>query len=145
MKSSPQPGDTHQLEFVVPRDKTVPYLYPEFDESARMPEVFATGFLVGLLEWACIEALRPHLEEGEGSLGTAISASHLAPTPPGMKVTVTATCLSVTGRTCEWRVEARDERDLISEGTHSRAVVSLERFQKKLSEKVATVSPGSMR
>lgn len=89
MKSVPLPGDTHQLEFVDSSDKTVPRLYPESEEFRRMPEVFATGFLVGLLEWACVEALRPHLEDGEGSLATAINISHLAPTPPGMKVTVT--------------------------------------------------------
>lgn len=137
MKSTPQPGDTHQLEFVVSRDKTVPNLYPESDEFRRMPEVLATGYLVGLLEWACIEALRPHLEEGEGSVGTAINVNHVAATPPGMKVTVTATCWSATGRSSEWRVEAHDERDLISEGTHSRAVVTWDRFQKKLDEKAA--------
>lgn len=140
MKSVPQPGDTHQLEFVVSNDKTVPRLYPESDEFRRMPEVFATGFLVGLLEWACIEALGPHLEDGEGSLGTAINISHLAATPPGMKVTVTATCLSARGRTSDWRVEARDDRELISEGTHTRAVVAWERFRSKLSEKAAAAA-----
>lgn len=139
MKSAPQPGDIHQLEFVVTEAKTVPFLYPEAPEFQAMPKVLATGFLVGLLEWACIEALKPHLEDGEGSLGTAINISHLSPTPPGMKVTVTATCLAANGRSMEWRVEARDERDLIAEGTHGRAIVSWDRFLGKMSDKLGAV------
>lgn len=35
-------------------------LYPESAEFVAMPEVFATGFLVGFLEWACIKAINPH-------------------------------------------------------------------------------------
>jgi fluoroacetyl-CoA thioesterase len=112
MKTTLKIGDSHVHKFTVTEDKTVPHLYPESPEFRAMPKVFATGFLVGLVEWACIEALKPHLDPGEGSVGTAINISHLAATPPGMQVTVTVTCTAVSGRGTEWRVEARDERDL---------------------------------
>ncbi|WP_425430141.1 thioesterase family protein [Cystobacter ferrugineus] len=54
-------------------------------ESAQflaMPELFATGYMVGLMEWTCMCALELHLEPGEGSLGTRIDVTHVAPSPP---------------------------------------------------------------
>ena len=57
-----------------------------------MPEVFATGFMVGLMEWTCLQLLAPHLDAGEGSLGIHIDMSHQAATPPGLTITVDAEC-----------------------------------------------------
>ena len=89
MKESLRPGLAHQFKFTIPRSKTVPQLYPESQMFREMPEVFATGYMVGLMEWACIEALRPHLDwPREQSLGTHVNVSHLAATPPGLTVTV---------------------------------------------------------
>lgn len=62
MKESLKPGIKYVHKFKVPPSKTVPALYPESDEFVAMPEVFATGFLVGFLEWACIKAINPHLD-----------------------------------------------------------------------------------
>ena len=56
-----KPGLEYELRFRVPETKTVPALYPEAPEFQAMPRVFATGYLVGLLEWACILAIKPHL------------------------------------------------------------------------------------
>ncbi len=71
MKDSLKPGLTHRHIFTIPESKTVPNLYPESDMFREMPVVLATGFMVGLLEWACIELLRPHLDwPAEQSLGT---------------------------------------------------------------------------
>ena len=62
MKAALKPGLSHELKFRVPDTKTVPHLYPESPEFQAMPEVFATGFMVGLIEWACILAVNPHLD-----------------------------------------------------------------------------------
>jgi len=132
-----KPGDTLAHTFTITKAKTVPQLYPESAEFAAMPEVFATGFMVGLMEWACIKALGPHLDAGEGSLGVGIAVSHVAATPPGMQVTVVATCLSIEGRRVSWHVRAEDGIDLIGEGTHDRVVVIWERFNAKITEKAA--------
>ena len=83
MKDTLQPGATAQFAFRIPAEKTVPHLYPEAAEFREMPTVFATGFMVGLMEWTCLKVLAPHLEEGEGSLGVHIDVSHLAATVPG--------------------------------------------------------------
>ena len=73
--------DTSVL-YVVPENKTVPHLYPEATDFQDMPKVFATGFMVGLMEWACIQLMQPHLDPGEGSLGfTLMSATPRPPRP----------------------------------------------------------------
>lgn len=136
MKDSLKPGLTHQFRFTIPPTKTVPHLYPESEMFRQMPEVLATGFLVGLLEWACIEALRPHLDwPGEQSLGTRISVSHLAATPPGMTVTVDVRLDSVEGRKLSFTVSAHDGADKISEGTHERFVIDHTRFAARVADK----------
>src|ERR1700694_75215 len=81
MKATLKPGLTHRLTYRVPADKTVPHLYPESPMFRAMPAVFATGFMVGLFEWACTELLNMHLDPGEGSLGIHVDFTHTAATP----------------------------------------------------------------
>jgi len=98
--------------------------------------VFATGFMVGLLEWACIDALRPHLDwPREQSLGTHVNVSHLAATPPGLTVTVDVRLERVNGRKLTFAVTAHDGVDRIAEGTHQRVVIDRARFTEKLAAK----------
>ncbi|WP_374652333.1 thioesterase family protein [Dongia sp.] len=137
MKDTLKVGDTHAFRFRVTDAKTVPALYPESPDFRSMPAVFATGFMVGLMEWACIDALKPHLDEGEGSLGVHIDVTHLAATPPGMEVSVHVTCTRIDGRRIAWHVRAEDEMELIGEGSHQRAIVRWDRFGQKVAEKAA--------
>jgi fluoroacetyl-CoA thioesterase len=133
MKETLKPGIRYEHRFVVPQSKTVPALYPESDEFMAMPEVFATGFLVGFLEWACIKAINPHLDwPQEQSVGTYIDVSHEAATPPGLEVTATVELIAVDGRKLIFIVEARDGIDLISRGRHERFVINREKFDAKL-------------
>ena len=136
MKDSLKPGLTHRHSFTIPETKTVPHLYPESDMFREMPTVLATGFMVGLLEWACIELLRPHLDwPAEQSLGTHVDFSHLAATPPGLAVTVDVTLESVEGRKLVFSVVAHDGFDTISTGRHERVIIDAARFQSKLAAK----------
>src|ERR1700750_1564156 len=136
MKASLQPGLTFQFKFTVPESKTVPHLYPESELFQDMPAVLATGYLVGLMEWACIEALRPHLDwPREQSLGTHVDFSHLAATPPGLTITVNVRLDKVEGRKLTFTLSAHDGVDLISEGTHERHVIDAERFNVKIAQK----------
>ncbi|HMB17240.1 MAG TPA: thioesterase family protein [Pelovirga sp.] len=128
MKNTLSAGISYQHSYQVPSDKTVPHVFKESDLFAAMPPVFATAFMVGLMEWACMESLRPHMEEGEISLGTHICVSHQAATPVGMKVTVDVTCTKVDDGKTTWEVTARDEKDLIGKGTHERFTINAEKF-----------------
>ncbi|MCB1437878.1 MAG: thioesterase family protein [Rhodobiaceae bacterium] len=135
MKATLKPGLAHRFAYKVPREKTVPALYPEASEFVEMPEVFATGFMVGLMEWTCIQLLKPHLDAGEGSLGTHIDVSHLAATPPGHTVNVDAKVSTVEGRRVWFEISAHDGDDLIGEGRHERAVVGWDKFNAKVADK----------
>jgi len=135
MKSTLKPGLTHTFSYKVPENKTVPYTYPESTIIAGRPKVFATGFMIVLMEWACAELLAPHLEEGEGSLGTHVDVSHAAATPPGMTVTVDVEVVEVRGRKLIFSVRAHDGMDMIGEGRHERVVVVWDRFNAKVAEK----------
>ena len=61
MKPTLKPGLTHRFIYTVPVAK---HLYAESPELAAMPKVFATGFMVGLMEWTCVQLLYPHLDPG---------------------------------------------------------------------------------
>jgi len=138
MKGSLKPGIKHRHAFKVPASKTVPALYPESDEFAAMPEVFATGFLVGFLEWTCVLAINPHLDwPKEQSVGTHIDVSHEAATPPGREVTATIELIAVEGKKLTFAVQAHDGIDLISKGTHERFIIDKARFDARVAAKAA--------
>jgi fluoroacetyl-CoA thioesterase len=124
------------FDYTVPGSKTVAQLYPEWSEFGEMPEVFATGFLVGLMEGACQLAIKPYLDwPREQSLGTHVSFSHLAATPPGLTVRVRCEVVAVEGRKVRFQANAHDGHDLISEGTHERYIIDVARFNEKVSAK----------
>jgi fluoroacetyl-CoA thioesterase len=135
MTSPLAPGAKISFRFLVPATKTVPQLYPESEDFRAMPAVFATGYMVGLMEWACIELLKPYLAPGEGSLGVHIDVSHLAATLPGQTVTVDAECSAVAGRRITFKLKAHDGVETIGEGRHERMIVPWERFKARVNEK----------
>ncbi len=140
MKPTLKAGLKHSFSYRVPENKTVPFTYPESPEISAMPKVFATGFMIVLIEWACVRLLKPHLDAGEGSLGTHIDVSHLAATPPGLTVTVDVEVLQVSGRKVAFKVRAHDGVDLIGEGRHERVVVAWDRFTAKVAEKAKSAA-----
>jgi len=136
MKDSLLPGITFRHTFTVPPSKTVPALYPEAEEFRVMPEVFATGFLVGLIEWACIKAVNPHIDwPNEQTVGTHIDISHEAATPAGFTVTATVELIAVEGKKLVFAVHAHDGKDQIANGRHERFIISKEKFDARLEAK----------
>lgn len=135
MKDSLRPGLRHAHRFTVTAAKTVPALYPESALFQDMPQVFATGFLVGFLEWACIEAIRPHLDAGEQSVGTRIDVTHEAATPAGFTVSATVDLVAVEGRKLVFDVSAHDGVDTIARGRHERYVIDRVKFDARLAAK----------
>jgi fluoroacetyl-CoA thioesterase len=142
MKSTLKPGLTFSFDYTVPEDKTVPHLYPEFEEGRVMPEVFATGYMVGLFEFACIKAINPHLDwPREQSVGVAVDVNHTAATPPGFTVTVKGSLEKVEGRKLTFSLTAHDGVDQISSGTHQRYVIDADRFNSQVAEKANRGNP----
>jgi fluoroacetyl-CoA thioesterase len=143
MKATLKPGLTHQLKFRISERQTVPNFYPESPVFAKMPAVFATGYMVGLFEWCCTELLNAHLDPGEGSLGIHVNFSHLAATPPGLTVTVDAEVTDVDGKRVSFRVRGHDGVDLIGEGEHDRAIVHYDKFNARVAEKARAALAGA--
>ena len=136
MKATLKPGLTHELKLRIPDTKTVPNLYPESPEFQAMPEVFATGFMVGLIEWACILAINPHLDwPAEQTVGIRINVDHTAATPPGFEVCAKVRLIEVDGRRLLFDAELNDGVDTISKGTHERFVINAEKFIQKVQQK----------
>ncbi len=141
MKETLYPGITHLFRFGIEEAKTVPALYPESEEFLAMPHVFATGYMVGLIEWTCIQAINPHLDwPDEMTVGTHINVSPVAATPPALEVEVKVSLVEVDGRRLVFEVEARDDFDLIGKGTHERFVIYPKKFIKKVEQKARSAA-----
>ena len=131
-----KPGLTLEFDYVVPENKTVPYIYPESEEFQHMPRVFSTGFMIGLIEWACVRFVNEHIDwPKEQSVGIDVNLNHTAATPPGLTVTVKGELAEVDGKRLVFNVEAHDGVDQITKGTHQRFIINAEKFIKKAEEK----------
>ena len=136
MKDMLKSGMEHTFSFSVDESKTVPALYPESDEFQVMPNVFATGYMVGFIEWTCIQALNPYLDwPEEQTVGTHIDISHIAATPPGLSVSAKVRLIEVDGRRLVFEIEAHDDVDLIARGRHERFIINKNKFDRKMREK----------
>jgi fluoroacetyl-CoA thioesterase len=136
MKATLKPGLTHEFRFRISDSKTVPNLYPESPEFQAMPEVFATGFMVGLIEWACILAINPHIDwPATQTVGTRINVDHTAATPPGFEVCARVRLVEVDGRRLVFDAELSDGVDTISKGNHERFIIDAEKFNQKMKQK----------
>ena len=95
-------------------------------------EVFATPAMVALMENAAMNAVAPHLEAGQTTVGTQITTSHIKASALGATISATATLTVVDGRSLSFEITARDGENIIGEGVHTRFIVDRERFLSKL-------------
>jgi fluoroacetyl-CoA thioesterase len=129
MKPTLLPGLKSQVEHRVVTQELLSSIYP------GGPPVFATPWLLSLMEQAAAEAIVEHLDPGESSVGYGFEFHHLAPTPVGATVIATAEVKSIEKNMVTFAIEARDHADVVSRGTHVRAVIDMERFLRRLKRK----------
>ena len=103
--------------------------------SGTLP-VFATPFMCALMEKASWMAIAPVLNDGDSSVGTKLSISHLSASPVGLRVWAEGEVTAVDGKRIEFKVTAGDEKGLIGEGTHERFIVTNDRFLTKAAKKL---------
>lgn len=128
-------GDAASESVTVTRKLTVAHHAP------GMPEVYGTPMMIYLMEVASAHAIRRSLPPGWVSVGTEVNIRHLAATPVGFVVTASASVIAVSGRTVTFAVQAHDGVELIGEGTHTRTVVNLDRFNERTAAKLRTEKP----
>ncbi len=124
------PGLTGTSTLRVAPEHTAPHV-----GSGRVA-VLATPVMINVIEAAALNAVEHLLPEGHQSLGIHLDVRHFAATPVGVLVTATAEVTAVQGRTITFRVEARDEREPIGQGTHQRVVVNVARFDERVQRKL---------
>jgi fluoroacetyl-CoA thioesterase len=125
-----RPGLSGTADLVVAPEHTAPRV-----GSGRIA-VLATPVMINVIEAAALAAVEHLLPAGHQSLGIHLDVRHFAATPVGLKVTATAEVTAVEGRTITFRVEARDEGEVIGDGTHQRVVVNVSRFDERVQRKV---------
>jgi fluoroacetyl-CoA thioesterase len=125
-----RPGLKGTASLIVAPEHTAPRI-----GSGRIA-VLATPVMINLIEAAALAAVEHLLPAGHQSLGIRLDVRHFAATPVGLAVTAAAEVIAVEGRTIAFRVEARDEREAIGEGTHERVVVNVARFDERVQRKL---------
>jgi fluoroacetyl-CoA thioesterase len=130
-------GASASKSVIVTREMTVAHFHD------NMPEVYGTPMMIYLMEVAAAEAIEKYLPAGWASVGAVVSVRHLAATPVGFTVTARAEVTSVSDRLITFAVEAHDGAEKIGEGTHTRGVINLERFQARFKAKTAQTSRSS--
>ena len=125
------PGLVGRTELVVGEEHTAPRV------GSGLVHVLATPVMINLFEAAALDALDKHLPPGYQSLGTVLNVRHVAATPVGMKVFAEARIIRVENRTVFLEVTAKDEKELIGDGTHERVVVNVEKFSQRVKRKLA--------
>jgi predicted thioesterase len=124
------PGLQGTVELVVGEEHTAPSI------GSGKVRVLATPVMINLIEAAALKAIEHLLQPGYQSLGTHLDVHHVAATPVGMRARAIAEVTKVDGRTVTFKVEARDEKDLIGHGTHERVVVNVAKFDARVQKKL---------
>jgi fluoroacetyl-CoA thioesterase len=125
-----EPGLRGSAELIVGEEHTAPRI------GSGWVHVLATPVMINLIEAAALAAVEHLLPAGFQSLGTHLDVRHIAATPVGMRVRATTEVISVDGRTIRFRVEARDEVELIGDGSHERVVVNVAKFDQRVQRKL---------
>ena len=127
-----QVGDTYTIKETVTDNMTAASL-----GSGGLP-VFGTPFLVAMMENAAFTYMQQQLPEGKSTVGTMVQMNHVSPSPVGMEITVTVevTAVSANGKMADFKATAWDAAGVIGEGTHQRAVITVERFMDKCQSKL---------
>ena len=123
-------GMSGSAELVVGEEHTAPRI------GSGKVHVLATPVMINLFEAAALKAIEHLLQPGYQTLGTHLDVHHVAATPVGMRVRAVAEVTKVDGRTVTFKVEARDEKDLIGHGTHERVVVNVAKFDARVQKKL---------
>ena len=125
-----EPGLSGSAELLVGEEHTAPRI------GSGKVHVLATPVMINVIEAAALAAIEHLLPAGYQSLGTHLDVRHIAATPVGMKVKGLAEVVGVEGRTVRFRVEARDEKELIGDGTHERVIVNVAKFDERVRRKL---------
>ncbi len=123
------PGDRIEATQLVDQQKTASHL------GSGSLQVYATPAMVTFIEHTCRKLIEPQLAQGQTSVGVKINVKHLAPTPIGATVSILAEIKAIKGNLVMFNAQIRDEVEVIGEAEHTRAIIDISRFQKRVAAK----------
>jgi predicted thioesterase len=129
MKSRPRIGEAGELHIPTDLKHAVEFA------GDGMPAVVSTPNIIQFLERTARQALAPHLDPDERSVGVEIDIRHLAPTPVGQTIHCTARIISVEGTRIQFQIEARDDREVVVRGLHKRVIIRTDSFARRVQQK----------
>ena len=97
--------------------------------------VLATPEMIRYMERTSRNLVSPFLEPGHETVGTHVNVYHRAAAPIGTVVKFTSEITAATERRVTFRVEARTHNELIGDGTHERAIISIAKFATRAASK----------
>ena len=124
-------GTTNEMTWIVSKE----HLASAF--GSGLVDVLATPVLIGFCEETSRTMIDVHLPNGQKTVGTAVSLTHTAVTPPGMRVTVRATLTAIEGRKLTFEIECEDELESIGQCSHTRFIIDSARFEAGIADKAA--------
>jgi fluoroacetyl-CoA thioesterase len=130
MKSSLQAGLELRKSLTVDEERCIGFM-------GREGMVYATPRMVSDVEYACRDYLLQHLDPGEDSVGAHVSIDHLAATPLGLKVEISARVIEVDRRKVTFEFTVHDPVEQCGRGKHVRFVVETAKSRERLAAKRA--------
>lgn len=123
-------GASKERTTIVNPDQTTRFLW-------EGENVLSTPSMIAEMEETCRLFLKEQVvpDPEWDSVGTVVDVKHLAATPVGAEVFVSAKVVSVDGRRVMFEIEARDKLEKIGEGRHERFIINVPRFRAKFDEK----------
>lgn len=103
--------------------------------GSGLVDVLATPMMISLIERTCNESVLPHLDEGQGTVGTLVNVAHTAATPIGMRVWCESELVEIDRRRLVFKVKAFDQCGPIGEGFHERFIIDTAKFIEKVKAK----------
>ena len=136
MKPTLTQGLTHTKQLTVDEGRCITFM-------GRDAMVYATPSMVNDMEFACLDALTPHLDAGESSVGTHVSIDHLAPTLLGMQVKINVRLVKIEKRSMTFEFSVHDGLEEVGRGSHTRFVVDGAKTRERLLAKRARAGLGA--
>jgi fluoroacetyl-CoA thioesterase len=131
-----KPGDSIERTLIVDENRVASHL------GSGSLQVYATPAMVTFIEHTCRQLIEPHLPEGQTSVGVALSVRHLAPTPIGSMVSIRAEIVDIEDQLVQFVAQVSDEIEVIGEAEHTRAIIDVERFLKRVTQKAQATGRG---
>lgn len=128
MKQGMELGREETIEIIVTED-----MFAAFEGEVVHP-VYSTVAMTYHMEWVSRKIILPFLESHEEGMGASVQLKHLAASPLGSIVTLTATLVELRENIVVTKVNASNHLGIIGKGEVKQVILPKEKIAEKLKE-----------